>query len=488
MKTTYRKVLSRRTMLRGAGGIAIGLPFLDEMIGSSAYAAEMAQTVRAINIFFGLGYQHTIQQYGFTHASKLIPLEPLLEKFGSRFSFLRKVDQHLGNGEGNAHYDGSAVAFTGTSADKINKSKNVTGGASIDQALRLHTHPQGMPKGVLNALNTGTWWRYSDSTQRYIHSRLADGSPAGDAVPPQDPKELFDKLFAGSSLPANPAPGGQPDSAGARARAMKKSILDGLMDQYDHYRSPAGGLGAASRARVTNYFDQIRALEQEVAAGSGAPSTPSTPLLGCTKPGDPGSGWYKHRNAGDGNGIDIDLDKTEKEVQLMAKLFAMAVACDRVRFGTFIFQSGGERIRMHGKYEYKGRTIADWNEKSTSHELWHGNNYDRCAEHLHFMMKQIAYFLEQLDGVVEGGKSVVDTAMITITSESGNGRHDANELHNVFHAINSANGRFKVGGADFIDIDADGIDLYNTMLMAHGVPKEGRLWDGRGDLSSKILV
>lgn len=483
MKTTYRKVFSRRTLLRGAGGIALGLPFLDEMMETSAYAAEMTPPQRAINIFFGLGYQHTIQEYGFTHPTKLIPLEPMLKKFGTRFSFLRKVDQILGNGEGNAHYDGSSVAFTGTSADKINKSKNVTGGASIDQALRLHASPQ-LPPGVLNALNTGTWWRYSDSSQRYIHSRLADGSPAGDPVPPQDPKELFDKLFAGAS--PKPAAGGQqPDNAAAVARAMNKSILDGLMDQYEYYRSPAGGLSVASRARVTNYFDQVRAIEQEVAAGPGMPSTPS---VSCATPENPGGGWYPHRNSGDGGGIDIDVLKTEKEVRLMAKLFALGVACDRVRFGTFVFQSGGERIRMHGKYEYEGRTIVDWDEGTTSHELWHGNKYDACAPHLHYVMNQLTYFLEQLDLIVEAGKSVVDTAMITITTESGNGQHNASELHNVFHGINSANGRFKVGGSNFIDLDADGIDLYNTMLMAHGVPKEKRLWDGRGDVSSKILV
>jgi hypothetical protein len=483
MKTTYRKILSRRTLLRAAGGVAIGLPFLEEMRPTSVYAAEPSPTVRAFNVFFGLGYQSALQDLGLAGSTRLVPAEPLVDKFGARLAFLRKIDQRGCNGEGNAHYDGSAGAFTGTPADRIDRSKNVTGGESIDQALRFHAYPNQLPAGVLNAMNTGTWWRYSDSTQRYIHSRLKDGSPAGDAVPPQDPKELFDKLFTDRT--ASPDPTQQDEGAAARARAMRGSILDALMDQYEHYRGPAGGLSAASRARITNYFEQIRSIEQEVAAG---PRVPEAPSVQCGTVEDPGADWYSHRNRGDGDGIDITVEKVQREVQLMARLFAMGVACDRVRFGSFVFQSGGERIRLHGRYEYNGRLIADWDEDETSHELWHQNNYDRCAEHLHFVMNQIAYFLEQLDGIVENGKSVFDTAMITISTESGNGQHNAEELRNVFHAINGANGRFKVGGGSYIDIEANGIDVYNTMLMAHGVPASGRLWDGRGDVGSKILL
>jgi hypothetical protein len=481
MKTTYRKVLSRRTLLRGAGGLALGLPFLDEMRATSVYAQDPVPTVRAFNIFFGLGYQRAIQDYGLSGGSKLIPAEPLVDKFGDRLAFIRGIDQRIADGSGNAHYDGSSAAFTGTPADRINSSMSVTGGASLDQALRLHAYPNQLPAGVLNALNTGTWWRFSDSTERYIHSRLEDGSPAGDAVPPQDPTELFDKLFADVGVEADPE---QTENSASIARAMNASVLDGLLEQYNYYRGPAGGLGDASRARITNYFEQIRAMEQEIAAAeSGEEGTAE-----CGAVANPGDGWYRHRAGGDGDGIDVTPEDVARETQAMARLFALGVACDRVRFGSYVFQSGGERIRMHGSYEYNGRNIVDWNEGTTSHELWHGNNFDRCAEHLHYMMYQIAYFLEQLDAIVEDGKSVLDTAMITISTESGNGQHNASELNHVLHIINSANGRFKVGQGDFIDVDADGIELYNTMLMAHDVPADRRLWDGRGDLSSSILA
>ena len=62
--------------------------------------------------------------------------------------------------------------------------------------------------------------------------------------------------------------------------------------------------------------------------------------------------------------------------------------------------------------------------------------------------------------------------MITISTESGDGRHNDSkrELSGVFHAITGANGRFKSG---IVDVGAEGLDVYNTMLGAVGAT--GRL-------------
>jgi hypothetical protein len=43
------------------------------------------------------------------------------------------------------------------------------------------------------------------------------------------------------------------------------------------------------------------------------------------------------------------------------------------------------------------------------------------------------------------------------------------ELSGVFHAITSANGCFKTG--EIMDVNAEGLDVYNTMLEAMGVSK-----------------
>ncbi|NNE18371.1 MAG: hypothetical protein HKN10_07840, partial [Myxococcales bacterium] len=39
----------------------------------------------------------------------------------------------------------------------------------------------------------------------------------------------------------------------------------------------------------------------------------------------------------------------------------------------------------------------------------------------------------------------------------------------VYHAISGANERFKTG--QFVDVSAEGLDLYNTMLEAMGISR-----------------
>ena len=48
--------VSRRTLLKGLGTVTIGLPFLEEMMVTTASGTKRrAVPVRAFNVFFGLG-------------------------------------------------------------------------------------------------------------------------------------------------------------------------------------------------------------------------------------------------------------------------------------------------------------------------------------------------------------------------------------------------------------------------------------------------
>ncbi|MBT7909420.1 MAG: hypothetical protein HN607_02680, partial [Verrucomicrobia bacterium] len=112
-----------------------------------------------------------------------------------------------------------------------------------------------------------------------------------------------------------------------------------------------------------------------------------------------------------------------------------------------------------------------------SHEWWHKFNEKKkntqLRAHAHMKMREVAYFLHRLDEQKEAnGRSILENSMITISTESGDGRHNdvKRELSGVFHAITGANGRFKSG---IVDVGAEGLDVYNTMLGAVGA--KGRL-------------
>ncbi len=189
-----------------------------------------------------------------------------------------------------------------------------------------------------------------------------------------------------------------------------------------------------------------------------------------------------------GQGIDMPLDDLVEEWRLLADLYALAIQTDRVRFGAITFLAAGERLRIKGTYEYAGRKIWDFDDarqlnasgdKGCSHEWWHKFNENKKNEqlraHAHMKLREVAYFLDRLndkDSIDPNGKTILDNAMITISTESGDGRHSntKRELSGVFHAISGANGRFKTG--EILDVNAEGLDVYNTMLNAMGAQRK----------------
>jgi hypothetical protein len=220
--------------------------------------------------------------------------------------------------------------------------------------------------------------------------------------------------------------------------------------------------------RIREYEQRAFAMKPRVSKGHQPPPHSKLAHGGEADPG--------------GEGIDITLDELTTEWRLMADLYALAIQIDRVRFGSITFLAAGERIRLKGKYEYGGRTIFNFDDggqrkasgsMACSHEWWHEfdekKKNEQLRAHAHMKMREVAYFLKRLvspECVESNGKTILENSLITISTESGDGRHNdvKRELSGIFHAITSANGRFKTG--QFLDVGAEGIDVYNTMLEA----------------------
>ncbi|MFG0333047.1 MAG: DUF1552 domain-containing protein [Maioricimonas sp. JB049] len=449
--------IDRRTALKGLGGITIGLPFLEEMLVSTAAAAPQATAVpvRAFNVFFGLGVPAPIQTDGFDGV--LEPLKPLADKL----LIMRGVDQVRCDQKGiNAHFDGASGAFT---AEPPNGEARA-GGPSLDQVIRKAHHPHGLPADQVPTLVAGTFFRRS-RVSRYVHSYNEDGTVA--AMMQETPRALFERVFGVVST-ADDDP---------RTRRLKLSVLDTVVNQYRFYTGQRSPLGVASRARLSEHLDRIREYEQRAFAieqqRSDAPKIPPRSELAHGGAADPG-----------GEGIDITLEELRSEWRLLADLYALAIQTDRARFGSLTFLAAGERIRLTGKYEYDGRLIHEFNDsrqlnasgsQGCSHEWWHRFNEKKdnkqLRAHAHMKLNEVAYFLSRLNGpdcVEANGRTILDNTLITISTESGDGRHNdpKRELSGVFHAITGAGGRFRSG--QILDVNAEGLDVYNTMLEAMG--------------------
>ncbi|MDA0282246.1 MAG: DUF1552 domain-containing protein [Planctomycetota bacterium] len=454
------RTLSRRTMLKSVSAATIGMPFLEEMLGSSASAAPPATVpVRAFNVFFGLGIPAPLQTEGFEGVME--PLKPLREKL----LIMRGVDHVRCDEKGiNAHYDGATAAFTAEPPDGEAKA----GGGSIDQMIRLAHYPNGMPAGMVPTLVGGTFFRRS-RVGRYVHSYNLDGTVA--ATMQERPRDVFERVFGTVVFAGDPKD--------VFRQRLQRSVLDTVVGQYKFYTGENSPLGATSKGRVAEHLERIREFEQRAYAMQrkvdGAPDLPPDSRLLHGGAADPG-----------GEGIDITLEELTTEWRLMADLYALAIQTDRVRFGSLTFLAAGERIRLKGDYHYDGRQVFQFDDAAQhkksgsggcSHEWWHKfnekNRNEQLRAHAHMKLNEVAYFLKQLDGansVEANGRTILDNSLITISTESGDGRHNdvKRELSGVFHCIAGGGGRFKTG--HILDVNAEGLDVYNTMLSGMGVP------------------
>lgn len=449
MNPIHSKLLSRRTALKGLGGAIVALPLLEEMVAAKANEIP----IRAFNVFFALGIPAPLQTEGF--AGVFEPLKPLKEKL----LIMRNVDQVRADEKGsNAHFDGASASFTAEGPAGEAKA----GGPSIDQVVRRTYHPNGMPAGMVPTLVAGTYFRRS-RVSRYVHSYNMDGTVA--AIMQERPRDLFERVFGTIDIAA-----GSP-----RRERLKRSVLDTMVGQYKYFTGDNSPLGTTSKGRIREHLERIREYEQRAYQmpdiQAGAPKMPPRSKLAHGGPADPG-----------GEGIDMRLEDLQAEWRLLADLYALAIQTDRVRFGAITFLAAGERLRMTGDYKYDGRLIHSFNDakqhnasgsKGCSHEWWHKFKEDQPNEqlraHAHMKLNEVAYFLKLLDKSKEAnGRSILENSMITISTESGDGRHNnvKRELSGVFHAITGANGRFKTN--QIMDVKAEGIDVYNTMLAGMG--------------------
>ncbi len=450
----YRHVLDRRTFLRGAGTVAIGLPFLEEMMATSVYAQGAPPPARVLTMFVGLGIPSPFQSDSFVNPYRehLAPLQAVANKICfPRGIYYEKNSRSSGN-----HARGSQAAFVGE--------RNA--GASVDQAVLSRLHGDTAPTAI-RSLVAGTYTR-QDGNQRHVHSWVGPQQPT--AQPIESPRLLFDRVF-GSFVPG-PGPGVDP--AVVRQARYERSILDAAIEQYRFVTSDAFGLGAESKSKLNLHVERIRELERRIFDPDAVPDDPGDVPAQCPPPAPP---EFTHpemveiQKTVNNEGVRMDVNRWMELWRAMADVYAMAVKCDVSRFGNLQFQSGGERIELYGSYTAYGQTRT-FDDSETSHEYWHrwapGNSDEAgMLDHIWLMMAETTYFLQALDDTDfpdPNGKTVLDNALVVVGTELGDG--NPHDVEDVFHLIAGGNGAIRTG---VVETDRQATELYNAGIRALGI-------------------
>lgn len=432
--------LSRRSFLRGAGGVAIGLPFLEAMLGRHSHAAGDGPPPRFVVMFSANG---TIEDRWTPVGTEsdfvlddpgdpgriLAPLEPYKDRL-LVMGGLDMLSRSYGPG-GNGHDMGMGHMLTGTDlvvgpsgvGEFSHLPDGSAGGPSIDQSIAdvigQETAFRSIELGVRATLDL----------QRQITSRMCYRGPFEVLPPENDPRAAFEQFFV--QLGADPA-------ELAKLRANRHSVLDRVKDDFDRLNAKLGG---TDRSKLEAHLQAIREVEQSLDAEGG-------PLEGCMLPDEPAA-------------MDpLSNDNYPAIGRLQMDLLAMALTCDITRVSSLQWSTAQSGVR----FTWLGH---DASHHSLSHE---GDNdpvaRTQLAQINHWYAEQFAYLVGKLAAQPELDGSLLDNTVVLWANEQGNGQtHDKNQI--PFVMAGNCEGKLRTGRWLQYDQRAHN-DLYLSLLQMYG--------------------
>lgn len=437
------KLLSRRATLRGMG-TALALPFLDAMRAPARAQSTSTGAPRFLAFFVPCGinmatFTPADDGAGFALSDMLTPLEKVRDHVSvlSGVRCTAALDQGDGPGD---HARGTSTFLT---ASHPNKSEvRVQNAISVDQvfaqAWRGQTSLSSLelgcePGGAAGSCDVG----YSCA---YVH-HIAWASATTPLPKETNPRAVFDRLFQGSDAQLSPR-------AREEKRRRRRSVLDFVSDDAKRLQR---GLGRDDRRRLDDYLTGVRELERRVEAQ--ATST-------CAVPATP-----------DGASPD-----TEEYVRQMLDLAVVAFRCDLTRVVTFMLGNGGSN-RPYGFLGHPG----------AHHEYSHHNNDPEKLEALadigRWEVAQLAYVMEQLQAIDDGGVSLLERCGVVFGSELEDG--NAHGHTNVPLLVGGGfSGALKLGEHLRLPDDTEVGDLHLTLLQAAGVAATTFGDDGRAPIDA----
>jgi len=313
------KPISRRTLLRSASGLALGLPFLDAMRPRSASAQTTSPPKRFVVWYTPVGtvlsaWRPTGTGVNWTSSRILKPLDvPLLRE---RTTILSNC--HAAAAEklaGNGHAKGMTHVLTARPYVDVRGTQfgneGWGGGISIDQLLAKKMAGAGR----LSSVEAGVVSFYPGSASRYMSY---SGAGQANIVPfESDPRKLFARLFSAGGGGMQPAM----TELDALA-AQRKSVLDTVLKDFNRLNAKLSG---ADKVRLDKHMTLIREVEQRIQPGGSNP-VPSK----CSKPNAPS----------------LTDDQVKANAQLpsigrtVLDLLAAGLACDTTRVASIVWSPG----------------------------------------------------------------------------------------------------------------------------------------------------
>ena len=432
--------LNRRSVLRGMMGgtaIAVGLPLLDIFLNTNGEAmADGGPLPKCfVSWFQGLGYApghwepKTVgANYDFgTQLSALTPMK-------SKINIFSGMKIYMDAYPANAHASGPQGILQGGLA--------VPSLPSLDQI-------------IADTVGTRTRFRSLEASCDGSSEAYSRRSATAINAPEPDPAKLYARIFGPDFKDPNAA-----DFSPDPLVMARKSVLSTIKDKREKL---VKHVGASDKARIDEYFTSLRALENRLSIELEKPA----PLEACTVP-------QKVESLVTGRLIS-DARKTN---ELMAGLFAHAMACGQTQVGHLSFGGSLSNLRRAGSQQ-------------TFHMYTHEEQIDPVLGY----QKEVAWFSNQaaealldfaraFEGIKEGKGTLLDRSLIMYSTDSGYAK--THSLENLtMMTVGSGGGALKTG----IHVQAKGDTVTRvglTIQQAMGVSVGD--WGTQSNNTSKTIT
>lgn len=436
---------NRRTLLRGAG-VALALPWLESLLPKNAIAAGAAARVRYIPIFLPNGAIHDSMDLwtpGGTGAN--YTLSPILAPFGdlkAKMTVLSDMENGSAfNASGSSSVEPShgrqpGAWLTCVDADNVKKrlgltDKDEANGISVDQVMAGHAAFAGKTPLASLQLGLSTVHAVCDGKQCSNSRSVSWHTERQPMYKKVDPLTAFN-IIAGAATPGG---GGGTDPAALKRIALKKSVLDTVLENAAATRTR---LSVADQARMDEFMDSVRNVEKAattVSMGMGgvACSVTTKPTIATVT-----EDMIKQSSATYTKGAHADA---------MNSLIVMALQCDVTRIITYMLEDERSEF-VYDEVTKRTFTAAGSTPGTGTCPEYHGGGQHGGLNEFSTIswwnVGKVADLCNKLNAIKEeNGLSMLDNSVLFLGAAMRGSNHSCHQMPTAL--IGSAGGKLKVG-------------------------------------------
>ncbi len=380
-------------MLRGAGA-AIALPWVETM-APAAPASSGAMTLsepplRMMFFYMPNGVRPDFwTPAGDGESYEITPHLKPLEGLKNDFLLLENLWNAKTVGR-NGHWPKVPAWLSGGYVERTSGNDLDSGGTSIDQLAAQRIGDRTLLPSFelgLDTIRTGIDTAGGGFARMY-GSFISWRDPHTPVPKEIIPQLAFDRLFRTNKAPVTSSLNPDDPALLTSLQRDETSVLDLVMEQTKALRRQ--GSSSADQVRLDEYFESVRSVEQRMAA--------------ALRPQKRWINQGKFPIERPGPGIP---SSRQEHMRLMMDIMVLAMWSDTTRIGTFMTgdaQTNEDFSFVNG--------VGRGGFHSMSH---HGDEPTRRAEYekiVTWHVEQVAYFLNRLKSLDEGGTSLLDNSMV----------------------------------------------------------------------------